>query len=259
MSGRGGTTPCWAKAMAVASTGPDPDRQVALALDLAQQHDRLVGGHLDADAHDVELRMRQPTPSARSRRRTAGRSTPQLGSPSPDLTSAACSRTDSAASSRIASSARCCAVRVALPRQRRHDLLDEPDLAVGRHLERRAGAAARCRRPPSRRPCGRWRAPRRRSDSPASGQPGRTTRAGRAAPRRDRWPRAARRGESRSSDASPGERLRARASRRRPRGASGPAAGHRRMAGGSSPRSIASRCSRITLQRQVVVALAGRT
>jgi hypothetical protein len=33
----------------------DPDRQVPLPLDLAQQHDRLVRRHLDADTHDVHL------------------------------------------------------------------------------------------------------------------------------------------------------------------------------------------------------------
>ena len=32
---------------------PDPDRQVALPLPFTQEDDRLVGGHLDPDADDV--------------------------------------------------------------------------------------------------------------------------------------------------------------------------------------------------------------
>ena len=35
--------------------GPDPDGQETLALGLAQEHDRLIGGHLDPDPHDVHL------------------------------------------------------------------------------------------------------------------------------------------------------------------------------------------------------------
>ena len=54
----------------------------------------------------------------------------------PICTSAACSRTDSAASSRTVSSAR---ARASLPRCRRHradDLREQPDLAVGGGAER---------------------------------------------------------------------------------------------------------------------------
>ena len=54
----------------------------------------------------------------------------------PTLTRVACSRTESAAISAMASSARARAAGVASARQRRDHLLDEPDLAVGGGLER---------------------------------------------------------------------------------------------------------------------------
>ena len=112
-SGRGsaaaaGTTPCCANAMAVASTGADPDRQVAVAAGLLEQHDRLVGGHLDPDTHHVELvHVSHPTRAravCRSRPDRVGRSgrvrpapdRRSAATPSAARTSAACSRTDSA-------------------------------------------------------------------------------------------------------------------------------------------------------------------
>ena len=48
---------------------PDPDRQVALAVPLAQQDDRLVGGHLDADAQDIDLSHSSTVPPAVVERR----------------------------------------------------------------------------------------------------------------------------------------------------------------------------------------------
>ena len=106
VSGRGGHDALLGEGDRGGLDGADPDRQVALTVDLAQQHDRLVRGHLDPDtrrrpsAHGATLaRRRRRDPRASRQRRSS--------EASPALTSAACSRTDSAASSRIASSARC--------------------------------------------------------------------------------------------------------------------------------------------------------
>ena len=81
----------------------DPDRQVALPRHLAQQHDRLVRGHLDPDSHDIDfahaftlLRAGEHAPNGR--RSASDRR--------PALTRVACSRTESAAISLTASSAR---------------------------------------------------------------------------------------------------------------------------------------------------------
>ena len=120
----------------------DPDRQVAVAVHLAQQHDRLVGGHLDPDTHDVELAHTVTLPRARGSARRAsppGRArvrTPGRRGRSPALTRAACSRTDSAASSRAVSSARARGLGPRWRAQRRDHLLDQADLAVGGGLER---------------------------------------------------------------------------------------------------------------------------
>ena len=67
--------------------------------------------------------------------------------PQPERTSVACSRTDRPASSRAASSARSRAPRVALAaHQRRDDLLDQPDLALGGGPERPQVAGAQAER-----------------------------------------------------------------------------------------------------------------
>ena len=111
----------------------DPDRQVALTLAFAKQHDRLVGRHLDPDAHHVNwlharslpprrgpgrllLRPRRSGPSWPSPARHAGERSapPTRGSPP---------RHDRGRRPHVRA-------------DRRDDLLDQPGLAVGRRLER---------------------------------------------------------------------------------------------------------------------------
>ena len=109
---------------------PDPDRQVALPRHLAQQHDRLVGGHLDPDSDDVDFAHAPTLLRCPDRRPGAGQ--PRS---SPAFTSVACRRTDSAAISRRGSSARPRAAASRPRGERRDDLLDQADLAVGGGLE----------------------------------------------------------------------------------------------------------------------------
>src|SRR5262249_7472390 len=92
---------------------PDPDGQEPVASYFSQKHDRLVGGHLDPDTHNVEL-VHTATLGRACRVWVVGpRPVPppvtadgQLSrTRSADWTMAACSRTDSAASSRAVVSA----------------------------------------------------------------------------------------------------------------------------------------------------------
>ena len=139
--------------------GPDPDRQVAVTVALPQQHDRLVGRHLDPDADDIELSHPvNRTPLSRGARSA-------VRGPARRVTRAACSREQQR---RAISAPRRPVPRASpRPRARADHLLDQADLAVGRGPERAAGAAARGRTPPARRRRGRWPAPSRRSSPPA--------------------------------------------------------------------------------------------
>jgi hypothetical protein len=100
--------------------GTDPDRQIALTAHLAQQHDRLIRRQLHPDTDDVELvhaSHSTPRPGTNAGSllcltenlaRTAARQLRWAEGTAvvrPDLTSAACRRTDSAASSSAISSA----------------------------------------------------------------------------------------------------------------------------------------------------------
>ena len=116
--------------------GADPDRQVALTRRLAQQHDRLVGGHLDPDSDDIDLAHAvQPTPRQRgspgatwaSRDQRARAVRLDQRGVQPDRQRAELGRPSRRPGP---------ALLVALPGQRADDLLDQPDLAVGRGLER---------------------------------------------------------------------------------------------------------------------------
>ena len=133
VSGRGGTTPCWAKAIAVASTAPTQIGQVALPRRLAQEHERLVGGHLHPDSDDIDLahavsllsRVGQPKRGGASGSASAQAGLDQRGVQAdgqrPEL-----GRGVGGAGGRVVALA---------ARHRVDDLLDQPDLAVGRGLE----------------------------------------------------------------------------------------------------------------------------
>src|SRR5207342_2679254 len=81
-----------------------PDREVSLALHLAQQHDRVVRRHLDPYTQDVDLAHGFHTTPARTRS-CAGRPGGQVAR-RPALTRVACRRTERAAISFTVSSAR---------------------------------------------------------------------------------------------------------------------------------------------------------
>ncbi|GAB3070945.1 hypothetical protein GCM10027053_39740 [Intrasporangium mesophilum] len=49
-------------------SGADPDREIATTVALAQQHDRLVGRHLDPDAKDIDLSHVSTVPRVLGRR-----------------------------------------------------------------------------------------------------------------------------------------------------------------------------------------------
>ena len=177
----------------------DPDRQVPVAVPLAQQHDAVgwTASPPGLRRHRARAR-RQPSPRIRraaTRRRAVSRAEVRA----PDLTSAACRRTHSAEISRAASLARACASIASAARERRHDLLDQSDLTVGRGPER----AQVARLDPVRRELGRGDGDgqgRLVEVAPAArrclASAGRRSRAGRRRARRVRPPRPARRGSS---------------------------------------------------------------
>ena len=84
----------WDDLAEVRTLATDPDRQVALARDFSKQHDGLIGGHLDSNADHVNFSHQFSLPAATQRL------------PRPTLTRVACRRTESAAISETASSAR---------------------------------------------------------------------------------------------------------------------------------------------------------
>ena len=208
---------------------------------LPQQHDRLVGGHLDPDSDDVDfahavtlLRATGPAVARTAQRRRR-----------PALTRVACSRTESAAISLTASSARPWAAASRPRCERRDDLLDQADLAVGGGLEGAQVARLEAEVGQLARRSGR--------------RPARRCRSGRCRARRDQavllelveqllgdlgdleqLARESRRSLARRNDSGAGQPVGGQRDRRAP--SARPAS----IGGGSSPRSIASRCSPMT-------------